>query len=950
MRWAIAFAVALLVIVPLGAGSAVAATDRQVDEGVFTWGVRDSFRDYITGPIANGRITTKDGATQRKGNGPFDFEVDGGTVRDGGKRGAYLESEGTVRFYGHKGELDVTIANPRINVNGQGDGLLTVDHTVPGKKTTSVVMARVTDATVRTSGSSATLRGAKMALTKDGEKIFAWGSKAMYPAGTKLNNSAANLALKKAGEKPGPDDPTDPGVPTPAPSPSPKPTPKPRPTTPKPTTPGTSPTSPGTSPSSPKQGRGGSSAPATKRPAKAQRGKSGQLTWGVKSSFRSYIAGPIANGSATTAGHASQSGSGAYVFPQKSTNAKPPSPKGTTNYRGELTFRGHQHGNSYELDMTLRNPRVVVSSATRAKLVIDTRTTGSRSFRPVTVSNLDLSKGSRSASGGSVSYSNVPVTLSSSGEALFEWEGRAMYSAGTQMDPVSFTIGGDKKVSGSGKSTTAKPRGGSSGSAGSSGSSGAAGGGGADTGPAGTGSAPSASAPDSAGAGSLSWGLRKSFRDYITGPIANGSIAVSGGASSSGNAYTFPQSGEEKGDGGADYRGSVNFRGHGGILDLTLSDPGVTIDSDRRGKLTAEVDGDRITVADLNLGASAKSESDGATVYSDVPATLNPSGAKLFEYNGNSFYPAGTTLDPVTFTVGSASSAGGGGGSSAAPETVASAEDDSSSGAGGSAGSGSGSTPPELEVPDEACVATGSDLRWGFKESFRSYISGSIANGDWTTTGAAEYSTPNFTWPKGTGKFDQKTRTGAVKFPGGIAFDGHDGKLNTTITDPEVRLKGDSAHIVLDTEGATMDAAMEGRDDTELHSDVPFVEIDLSKAKVETKGGKTTITAKDAPTTLTQEGEDAFSQYEKGTKFDPVSFTITAEESCISPDKIKAKGAKSTPKGEAQVAAPSDGGDSGGSSGIPMWAAWAGGGAAGAGLAAGATLLIARRKFAGATA
>ena len=924
VRWAVAFAAVLVVLVPVGSGVAVAANDRQVEDGTFTWGVRDSFRGYLTGPIADGKITVKDGATQRKGNGVFDFDVDRGTVRDGGARGAYFETKGTVRFYGHHGDLDVTIADPKINVNGNGDGTLTVMHTVPGQKATAVEMARVTDAQVKVSGNRATLRTAKMTLTKPGEKVFSWDGAAMYPEGTELDPGSSDVTLQKATPDPDPSDPgdpepSDPGEPeptTPAPKPSPTPSPKP--------------SNPGKSP----------------KPSTPSAGKSGQLTWGVKSSFRNYIAGPIAGGSVTTSGHASQSGSGAYVFPQRSTNAKPPSAKGTTGYRGQITFRGHQHGSSYDLDMSLRNPRVVMSSATRGKLVVDSKPTGAKSFSAVTVSTLDLSKGSRSTSSGSVTYSNVPVTLSSSGAKLFAWEGRSMYPAGTAMDPVSFTIGANTKVSGSGGSSTSAPKGGSpsSSSAGAgSGTSGAGGGG--DTGTSGTGSAPSAGSVDSAGAGSLSWGLRKSFRDYITGPIANGSIAVSGGASASGEAYTFPQSGGAKGDGGADYRGTVNFRGHGGLLDLSFSDPAVSIDSASRGSLTAKVGGKRITVADLNLGASAKSESDGATVYADVPATLTSQGSTLFDYNGNSFYPAGTSLDPVTFTVGSASSAAAGGGTTG-PETVASATD-GISGADASALDPESAAASDAEVSEDACVATGRDLTWGFKESLRSYVSGSIAGGEWTTKGGATYSTPNFEWAKGKGTFDEKTRTGAVKFAGGIAFTGHDGKLNTTVSDPEIRLEGDRALLVLDAKGATMEAAMDGRDDTKAYSDVPFVEVDLSKAEVETKGGKTTITASKAPTTLTKEGEAAFSNYEEGTAFDPVSFTITARSSCLSPDKVKTKGA--TPDADAAAAAPSEGGGSGsGSDGIPMWAAWVGGGAAGAGLAAGATLLIARRKFAGA--
>lgn len=915
VRWGIALVAVLAVLGPLGAGSAVAADDRQVSAGTFTWGVKKSFRSYVTSPIAGGEITPSRGASQASGNGEFSFTGGKGTARATG--GGVFTFTGAVRFYGHDGDLDVTLADPKINVNGNGNGALEVQHTFAGR-TKTVQVAEVTGATVVVSGDRATLRGAKTALTQEGKAIFSMDGttgSSFYEAGDDLDPASADLTLKKPAEEP---DPTDPGPTDPDPGPT-----DPEPTDPEPTDPAPSPT-----PTTPKPSNPGSGSTAPK-------GQAGTLSWGVKSSFRTYVGGPIAKGRVTTSGHATTS-NGSYVFPQRSTSAKPPSAKGTTSYRGQVNFFGH----GGDLDMYLRNPRVVVTSGTQGKLVVDAKPTGASGFRSVTVSTLNLSQGSKSSSNGSVMFRGVPVKLSSAGTTLFAWEGRSMYPAGTAMDPVTFTIGSDKKVSGSGKSTTSTPKGSPSAAGGSAGSGGSgAGGSGTDTSAAGSGSASSAAAAASrTGAGSLSWGLRQSFRDYITGPIAHGSISVSGGASSSGGSFTFPQSGAAKGDGGADYRGAVNFRGHGGILNLSFSDPEVSIDSARSGSLTAQVGGRRISVATLNLGAGAKSESDGATAYTDVPATLTSQGSTLFTYNGSSFYPAGSAMDPVSFTVGSPGSAASGSGSSAA-QTVASAGDSADSG--GSALSPEAAEAAKAKASKSACVATGSDLTWGVKESFRSYISGTIANGGWSTKGGAHYSTPNFTWSKGKGTFDEKSRTGAVEFPGTVGFTGHDGKLNTTISDPEVRLEGDRAVIVLNSEGATMEAAMDGRDDTKSYLDVPFVEVDLSKAKVETKGGRTTITAEDAPTSLTKQGAAAFSTYTEGTDFDPISFTITAKSSCIAPNTIKDANSDAS----TAITAPSDGGSSGGSGALPMWAAWVGGGVAGAGLAAGGTVLLMRRRL-----
>lgn len=196
--------------------------------------------------------------------------------------------------------------------------------------------------------------------------------------------------------------------------------------------------------------------------------------------------------------------------------------------------------------------------------------------------------------------------------------------------------------------------------------------------------------------------------------------------------------------------------------------------------------------------------------------------------------------------------------------------------------------------PSRECQAQGADLTWGFKESFRSYISSSIANGDWSTDGGATYATPHFVWAKGEGAFEGESRSGAVAFDGSITFTGHDGALKVTLSDPQVRIDGDSAVLLLDVVSGSMEAAMAGEDDTTTHPGVRFVSIDLSDAEVEAASGKTTITVTDAPTTLTPDGELAFSNYPSGTAFDPISMTITTDSRCLPATTSAASSAPAT--------------------------------------------------------
>ncbi len=170
------------------------------------------------------------------------------------------------------------------------------------------------------------------------------------------------------------------------------------------------------------------------------------------------------------------------------------------------------------------------------------------------------------------------------------------------------------------------------------------------------------------------------------------------------------------------------------------------------------------------------------------------------------------------------------------------------------------------------CPVADASLTWGFKESFRSYISGSIANGEWTVADGATYETPSFGWAAGEGSYDGTTGEGLVAFLGSIRFTGHGGVLDTTVANPELKfVDADTAVLTLDVSGTTQDGA------TVDTQDVEFVTIDLSGAIEEADG---VITATDAPTTLTAAGAEAFGTYPEGEPFDPVSFTFSVPADC----------------------------------------------------------------------
>lgn len=172
------------------------------------------------------------------------------------------------------------------------------------------------------------------------------------------------------------------------------------------------------------------------------------------------------------------------------------------------------------------------------------------------------------------------------------------------------------------------------------------------------------------------------------------------------------------------------------------------------------------------------------------------------------------------------------------------------------------------------CVVESATLDWGFKESFRAYIDGSIANGEWTASGGAVYETPEFGWRDGVGRLDSPASGETVSFVGEVRFTGHGGILDTTIANPVLRVDADgTAVLLLDVTGATMDG------DLVEAIGIPFVTVDLPR---DFPAGVTGVTSIDgAATVLTDEGAAAFPNYDAGTAFDPISFTFDLGDCAI---------------------------------------------------------------------
>ncbi|MFB6553713.1 HtaA domain-containing protein [Streptomyces sp. NPDC056405] len=448
-----------------------------------------------------------------------------------------------------------------------------------------------------------------------------------------------------------------------------------------------------------------------------------ELTWGIKQSYRTYVA-TFAKGSFTPADGATQAaGNGAFTFVD-GTGAYD-STAHTTNlaFKGSLAIESKAHG----FALTLSDVRF---DSKDAEITADV-TRGGTTEDDVPLAKVTVTR----------EMTDMATTLTEEAAEVF---GSASYN-GAAGDPLTVAR---KTPEPSPTPTTSAPTTGPSPTATATATQTQTG----DPEPTATGTTPSepdptatasTSASPSATAtateapakgeiadGTLGWGVKESFRAYVVGSIAKGRVTVSGGAAqAAGNgAFTFKDAtGTYDTDADkltASFQGAVNFKGHetNGTygLDLTLSNLQATLDGGT-GKLSADVNslGTRtkgVVLADLKAESADLTARNDVITVDGVAATLTAAGAKIF---GN--YPAGTALDAVDLSValsddtelpdgGGAGTAGGTGGTGGSGTT---------GGIGGTSGATTGGTGSTIggtgtttggTVGGGSLASTGSDI------------------------------------------------------------------------------------------------------------------------------------------------------------------------------------------------------------------------------------------------
>ncbi|MEU1310853.1 HtaA domain-containing protein [Streptomyces cinnamoneus] len=357
----------------------------------------------------------------------------------------------------------------------------------------------------------------------------------------------------------------------------------------------------------------------------------GRLDWGIKSSFQSYVTGPVAQGSWDLQGGAATVGGSQFRFHSAKGSHRPGTGAFEAAFSGGVHFTGHRKPDgSHELDLTVSRPTVRISDG-NGTLYADVTSKAKGTGEVTTASRvpfaaLDVSGVNLRGSGTAVQLANVPATLTEQGAKAFA----GYYTRGTALDPVSLSADIVAAATASpGTSPGASP-----------------------------GASPSATPAGKGGdrgeftGAAVDWGVRRTFREYVTGSIAQGSWKAADGAQDGGALFRFP-AGKGVYDAGpaaldVSFAGTLRFTGKD--LDLALGGVKVVV-KDGRGTLSADVTRGgadaRRNVPLVSFDASGLKEKDGLVAVSEAPAKLTAEGAGVF----GGMYQEGADMDPVSLAV-----------------------------------------------------------------------------------------------------------------------------------------------------------------------------------------------------------------------------------------------------------------------------------------------------------
>ena len=181
----------------------------------------------------------------------------------------------------------------------------------------------------------------------------------------------------------------------------------------------------------------------------------------------------------------------------------------------------------------------------------------------------------------------------------------------------------------------------------------------------------------------------------------------------------------------------------------------------------------------------------------------------------------------------------------------------------------------------DRCDVRSWEITWGFKESFRSYLSGTIANGGWETAGNITYTTPFFTLFGSSGYLNTEGDRGEITGFGRIDFTGHEGFLDQRISGPKFVIESPNrGAIYFSVKGNTQDGVSVDE------ASVRFAEVNIQRYSVDPGAGVWALVS--APVVLTEDGAAAFGTYPAGEAMDPIDIEIRVAPNCLERNNLVA--------------------------------------------------------------
>lgn len=191
-----------------------------------------------------------------------------------------------------------------------------------------------------------------------------------------------------------------------------------------------------------------SAAPAVHAAARAESGgttsaaapilATGRSSWGFKESWVRYVG--MFKGSVTAGGGATADAAGKVDYPLKHGSVDPAGRSADVRFSGSVTYAIPSHGITA---INLANPRVVLKDG-RGTLHMDVTTDLVAGEDPVTTPGVpfaSLTAAAGALDGDTLDWSGITASLTDEGAAIFAFQGRPMYPAGTALDPLAVSGG-----------------------------------------------------------------------------------------------------------------------------------------------------------------------------------------------------------------------------------------------------------------------------------------------------------------------------------------------------------------------------------------------------------------------------------------------------------------------------------------------------------------------------